>query len=495
MLSNHNFVTMAAFSTLRRFGDNFGNVDVVRQVSFYLNQRDKIAMATSARGVNKILREMLPTATRYVTTVKPNLMSIFSFENGAYSSPIETFQLSEYGNFGNFYQSLITHVGANEDKEYYASWLEHQLRMRKRSARNRKRVIDLYIRDLPAKDEKYLVERLRESVDTHLSDHHCLQYTRDIKNAIVTNTSIVNVSAYSEISSCRCNLFDCISERSTDVTTLHFVGGTCDDSIQMIADYCVSGLKNLSITTADSSSEINGMMVDIVGDAVARVGILNILEIGNIVGDYEEWADGLIHMLDTCPISSLRINETDFEDHCLVGMVNVLPKLTATDVKMTSCDFGDWGKPLFDALFSNTSISWLDLSYTHMGDGSISKLVEMIQRGTLTRLAIGACGVGKEGIGRVLRATTHVGSKLRFISIFDNNINDPTVFEGMGGTSLEAIHVGELNIDVAIDLVDSSPFEVDTRDSDDCCNDGGGVWPWRTKSHVWYMSHDEFLEA
>ena len=476
---------MAAFSTLRHFGDNFGNIDVARHVSLFLNQREKCAMSTSAKGVHQALKDQLPTSTRYMTTVKPNLMSAFSFENGVYSTPIETFQISKYGNFGNFYQSMITHVGANEDLDFYSAWYECHLNLAKGAARYRRGNIDLYIRDLPATDEKFLVERLRGSVDTRLCDHHCLKYTRDIKEAIVSNTSIVHLLAYSQIPSCRCNLFECISVRSTDITELHLVSETCSDSVELIAGHCVNGLTNLSITSSDSSGEIKGTTVDAICNAVAGVGILEILEVGNVVANDEDWADGLLYVLDTCPISSLCIDETEFDEDCLERMVYVLPKLKAVDVKMTSCDFGSWGRPIFDALFSNTAICWLDLSYTDIADESISALVAMIKRGTLTKLAVGECQIGRDGINSILHATTHKDSKISFISIYGNDIHNLSLFEGMEQTSLQDIHVGGLSDNVAlIDKLDTV-CSIDTRDMDDCYNDGGGGWPWATKSNSW----------
>lgn len=477
---------MPTLSTLRHFGDKLGDNDVTRQVSFYLVLSDKINMSTCTKGIYLALNDFLPTSTRYVTTVKPNLRSTFSTDNDVYSAPIETFEVGEHGSFDNFHKGLITHVGANEDKNYYAAWYEHVLGLSKGAARNRRHEIDLYVYDMPAEDERLLVERLLDSVDTRLSDHHCLQYTRRIKDALTANTSIVDVSAYSEVHSCRCNLFDCISARSTNITTLRFVGGTCDDSVQMIADYCVNALKHLSIKTADSSSTIGGIMVDVVGEAVAEVGILETLEIGNVVGDFEEWSDGLVRMLERCPISSLRINETLFEDGCLEGMAYVMRRLVATDVKLTSCDYGDRGNLVFDALFQNRSICWLDLSYTMIGDGSTDALVDMIRRGTLTRLAIGACGIGRESIMKVLQATTHVDSRLAFISIFGNDLDHPVIFSNMDGTSLETIHVGELERGTTATFLyfNAFPFRVDSRNSEECCRSGGGVWPWWTKSHT-----------
>ena len=479
-------LAMPTLSTLRHFGDKLGDNDVTRQVSFYLVQSDKISMSACTKGIYLALNDFLPTSTRYVTTVRPNLVSTFSLDNGVYSAPIETFAVNEYGNFGNFHKSLITHVGANEDKNYYAAWYEHVLGLEKGAARNRRHEIDLYVYDMAAEDERLIVERLHDSVDTRFSDHHCIQYTDRLKDALTSNTSIVDVTVYSGLHFCRCNLFDCISARSTDITTLRCIGETCDDSVQMIADYCVNALRHLSIKTADSSSTIGGIMVDMVGEAVAEVGILQTLEIGNVAGDYEEWSYGLVRMLERCPISSLRINETLFEDTCLEGMAYVLRRLVATDVKLTSCDFGDRRKLVFDALFQNRSIRWLDLSYTMIGNGSISELVGMVRRGTLTRLAIGACRIGRESMMKVLQATTHVNSRLAFISIFDNDLDHPVIFSNMEGTSLETIHVGDLEGGITSNFLyfNAFPFTVDSRDSEECYRGGGGVWPWGTKSHT-----------
>lgn len=479
---------MAAFSSLKHFGDNFGNEDVVRQTSFFLNQRDKIAMATSARGVGRALQAYLPTATSYVTTVKPNLLSAFAFcpQTGVYSSPISTFEISEYGCFGNSYQSMITHVGANEDRDYYSAWYEANLGLSKGAARNRRNSIDLYIRDLPAKDESRLVEGLCEAVDTRLSDHHCLPYTREIMEAIVHNTSIVDVLAYSQISSCRCVLVACLAEREADITTLRLGGGICHDATLTIGDECVQALTHFSFTTDESDRHIECFSVDYICEALADVGILQVLEIGNVDQDYNEWADGLIRVMDACPLSSVRINEADFMEDCVPGMVRVFPFLTATDLKLTSCEFGGWATPVFDALFANTSIRWLDLSYTKIGSGSIRALVDMIKRGTLVRLAVGGCGIGRGGISRMLGATTHADSKLEFISIFDNNAEFCDDVK-LDGTSLKTIHTGGEEVQWF------TSCEIDARDCDDCCDGGGGVWPWVTKSHVWYQSHEEFL--
>lgn len=478
---------MTAFSTMRYFGDNFVNQDVARQISLFLDQKEKCSMSASANGVHQALKKYLPTSEKYVTTVKPNLMSVFTTDNGIYSSPIDTFQISEYGNFGNFYQSMITHVGANENKDYYAAWYENMLNLRKGGARYQRGNIDLYISDIPEKDEKFLVERLLSSSDTSMTDHDCLQYTKNIMEAVMSNASIVDLTAYSQTASCRCNLFRSISKRSTDLVKLNIVGDTCDDTIEIIAESCVEALTNLSITTGDSSDNIMGTTVDIICDAVADFGLLEVLEIGNVASDNEEWADGLIRVLNNCPVSSLRINETYFEENCAEKMSRALTKLVSHDVKMTSCDFGKWGTPIFDALFSNKTIQWLDISFTEIGNDSINSLVDMIKRGVLTKLAIGHCGIGREGIKAVLQATTHDKSRLDFISIFDNDIDDPKVFQGMEESSLWTIHVGEIK---SILGEIGHMCEIDERDSDECFNDGEGVYPWKTKSHMWTMGGD-----
>ncbi|CAN0471330.1 unnamed protein product [Ectocarpus sp. 8 AP-2014] len=396
----------------------------------------------------------------------------------------------EYDSFCTFYQSLITHVGANEDRDYYAAWLEHRLKLAKGSARSRRRSIDLFMGGLPLKKMAFIVERLRESVDTRLCDHHIVAYTDDIAKAIESNASIVEVSALSQISPCRCSLFNCLSARSTAITSLDLTGGICVESTQTIADSCVHGLKRLSLSTGCSDQEVDGFTIDLVCEAVADAGILEVLEVCNVVGDYEEWADGLIRALEMCPITSLRIDDTVFDIPCVPGMVRVLPQLQATDVKLTQCDFDRWGKPVFDALFSNENIRWLDVSSTKIGDGSVGALVAMVTRGTLTRLAIGNCDIGREGIRRVLEATTHAGSNLEFVSIFDNDdIDFPSIFEGLGKTSLTGMHVGELrNCDQAVaKFVADTRCDIDTRDADVCYGGGGGVFPWRTKSHEWCM--------
>lgn len=472
---------MAAFSSLNHFGDNFGNRDVVKHVSFFLNQRDKIAMAASTKGVSQALRQFLPTSSSYITTVKPNLLSAFSVvsQTGVYSAPIETFKLNKYGWFGNFYESMITHVGANEDRDYYSAWYEHHLLLAPRSTRSQRGAIDLFISDLPGKDEEFLTERLRQSVDTTLCDHHCLSYTQEIVDAIVSNTSIVNVLAYSQISSCRCALFRSLAARSTNITSLNVCGGICHDTTLVIGDECVQDLTHFSFTTGESDRFIDGGSVDYICESIADAGILKVLEVGNVHGDYDEWANGLICVMESCLLRSVTIDDTDFMPHCLPGMVRVLPLLTATTVKITSCGFGDWGKPVFDALFSNYALTTLDMSFTNMGDGSIGPLVKMIKRGTLVKLAIGACGISAKGIESVLRATAHDSSNLKYLSVFDNHLSR-RCFQS-DKTSLVGLHVGvvcdEAILDNILKFGVDNNLEVDMRDSDEYLNEGGGWWP------------------
>ena len=114
-------------------GVNFGNNDIIRQISFYLNQSDKIEMAKTSSDVNDVVKNLLPTSTEYVTTVKPNLISIFKEHNGVYSSPINTFKPTEYG-FGDFYVSMFDHISDNEDKNYYFKWRMWQVN---KSSKNR----------------------------------------------------------------------------------------------------------------------------------------------------------------------------------------------------------------------------------------------------------------------------------------------------------------------------------------------------------------------
>lgn len=474
---------MAAFSSLKHFGDNFGNADVARQVSFFLNQRDKIAMAMSTKGVGQALVPYLPTSSSYITTVKPNLMSAFTVDNGVYSAPIETFKLNRFGCFGNFYESMITHVGANEEKDFYSAWYEHHLSLAPRSTRSRRGIIDLYIWDLPAKDEKFLIERLRQSVDTTLCDHHNMPYTREIAHAIVNNTSIVDVLAYSQISSCRCVLFSSLAVRSTKITSLDLCGGICQDATLVIGDECVQGLTRFSFTTAESDQFIDGGSVDYICESIAGAGILQVLEVGNVQGAYDEWAGGLICVMESCPLRSVTIDQTDFVPHCLPGMVRVLPFLTATDVKITSCSLGDWGKPVFDALFSNHVLTALDMCFTKMGDGSISALVKMIKRGKLVKLAIGGCGISAKGIKSVLKATAHDSSNLKYLSVFDNHLGK---FVRLDKTSLAGLHVGVVCDGAVLASVVQfgvdNNLEVDMRDSDECFNEGGVWWPWGTSN-------------
>lgn len=294
---------------------------------------------------------------------------------------------------------------------------------------------------------------------------------------------------YSETEACRCCLLQCLARRSTEIKTLSIVGDLCLESIHMVADRCVDGLLDFSMTTCDSSDELEGSGVCFILGSIAGAGKLESLELGNVLGGDDNWADGLVQVMATCPIDSLRINGCIFDEECADGMATALvSSMKASDVNLTSCDFEDWHEPVFDALFSSAWIRRLDLSFTPIGDTSIGPLADMVKRGTLTKLAIGSCGMGPESIRRILVATTHPSSNLEFISIFENDIESPEVFQGWyEETSLWEIHVGEIRDGVLPEgLVDAC--EVDTRDGDDCFNDGVGEWPWKTRGHEWSWS-------
>lgn len=479
---------MVAFSSLKHFGDDFGNADVARQVAFFLNQRDKIAMSTSARGVREVVKHLLPTSTKYATTVKPNLVSVFLFDNGVYSVPIHTFGLKDGET-----EDMVTYAGSNEDSDYSLQWYMYHVHGRHREDDDLRIAAHIRLGSHKVTDmqEMMITERLRESNDICFRDDFRFPYTPGILNAIGGNTSIVQVDVDTLGHHCRCNLFRQLSRRSTDITGLTLTGGICREAADMIADGCVRGLKKLSVTHC--MFVIDAEVVETLCEAVADVGILEGLEISKASGEYFEWGYSLERVLDTCPLTSLSITRGEFEDYCVQGMVRALPKLGATRVKITECDFGlpgDWMEPVLDALFSNTSIRWLDLSFTEIGDESIGTLIEMVTRGSLTKLAIGWGSIGHDGITSVMRATTHVDSNLKFISICGNDIDHPDIFQDIDETSLKAIHVGELGNDATFSALaefmvaklkkTDSGCVIDTRDYGDVVNsiEEDEPWPW-----------------
>lgn len=440
---------MAAFSTLNHFGINFGNEDVMRRVSFFLNQRDKIAMSTSSRRVHQVLKHFLPTASEYVTTVKPSLLPVPSSDNGVYVIPIGTFKATPDGFFDSFIDSMIVHTGCNEENDYYLAWCSHRLFGKTDPYRSPRHIISLEFPCLNFVYEALIIQRLRDSVDRQLRDSDHFPYTPRILDAVESNTSIVEIVAHNhDLSPCRCDLFECLSRRSTDIESLMFWGESCADAYQAIADGCVQGLKKLAIAS-NPGSDMDGDKVDTVCEAVSEVGILESLEIDGAIADYDGGGDGLIRVLDTCPLRSLSVNASIFGEGAWSEMVRVLSKMKATDVKFTELEiFRDWMRPAFDALFSNTSIQSLDLSFTNIGDGSIGALENMVKRGTLIKLGIRECSIGRDGNKSVLQATTHVDSNLRFISISDTD--HPDIFAGLVNTSLEVVHLGVLS-DAAIE--------------------------------------------
>lgn len=440
---------MAAFSSLKHFGDNFGNADIARQVAFFLNQRDKIAMSTSARGVREVVKHLLPTSTKYVTTVKPNFVSLFSLDNGVYSAPIGTFRADPDGFFDSFAESMIKHTGCNEDSDFYLAWYTHQLFGKREDYGYPRHTLCLEFPVLKSVDMALIVIRLRESVDRRLREHEIFPYTPLIMDAFEINTSIVDIlMCNNESPACRCDFVESLSRRSTDIKSLQLVGEICHDAAQTIADRCLRGLKKLSIT-GDVAMPIDGHIVDILCEAVSEVGILESLDIGEVNAEYDGGGAGLIRVLDTCPLRSLSVSAVHFEEETWARMVRVLSNMEATEVKFTEYRiFSESMRPVFDGLFSNTSIRSLDLSFTKIGDEGMGALENMVERGSLIKLAIDGCSIGRDGIKGVLRATAHIGSRLRFISIGNRDMDRPDIFEGLIKTSLEAMHLKEV-LDIA----------------------------------------------
>lgn len=270
---------MVAFSSLKHFGDDFGNADVVRKVSFFLNQRDKIALSTSTKGVHKTVAMFLPTSTEYVTTVKPNLVSMFSFNHGVYSAQIQTLGLKD-----GFTETMVTYAGSNEDNDYSLQWYMYHVHGRHRQDDDLRigAQILLYSHEITDIQEMLIIERLQESTDICFRDDFRFPYTPDILNAIGGNTSIVQVDVRTLGHRCRCNLFRQLSRRSTDMTSLTLTGGVCREAADMIADGCVRGLKKLSVTHC--MFMIDAEVVETLCEAVADVGILEGLEISKVSG-------------------------------------------------------------------------------------------------------------------------------------------------------------------------------------------------------------------
>lgn len=454
------------FSCMRHFGDNFGNDDVARRVSFFLNQRDKVALATSAKGVSGALKGLLPTSTEYVTSVKPNLRSLFSVRDDVvYYLPITLFKTGV--KVSSFYRSMITCIGANEEKDYFPVWLEKHLQLEVGDARCNRGCIDIGKNILLPFENALLAERVRQSKDLELKDTDCFELSQEVLSALSANTSIVDVTIVNESSSCRCPFFTALSARTTHIVSLTVVGDLCFDTAQTIADSCIGGLTKISMASGESDQNMNGDAVLTVFDAIAEVGILEILELGKVVGE-ETWVYGLVDILDGCPLKTISIRETFFPDETQEEMISALSGLRASDVKLIACDVGGWGPPILDALFSGSYIKCLDLSFTEVEDDSVAALADMVKRGTLTNLGIGWCDLGKESIKSVLRATTHVGCSLEYISICDNDIDHPDVFEGLMETSLTMMNVGKLESDATIDAL--ARFSVDKeKNNGDWC--------------------------
>ena len=426
----------------------FVNRDVTRHISSFLHQGDKISMSNCSKSVNDVLQTLLPTSSKYVTTVKPNLISLFSYSENTntYYTPIESFK--NYG--GNFCSSLVTHIGANEDKDYCAAWMGHHL---KKNFRSKKESICLFTGGLDFKishtEELLLIERLLSSKDTQMCDFNYFMYTHGIMDAIIENTSIVDLRCIGQVETCRCNVFNSFAERKTSLEKLTIDGGVCPVGAQTISSGC-DKLREFSYSSIDDG--ISSLSTYIICQGISEVGILEVLEIGNVKNgdggtyavEYTGWYNGLIEVLKRCPLKSIKISECCFyRENCIKKLVQILPTIKPRDISITSCTFGRRIKSVFNALFSNNNVCRLNISCTPIGNSTVGNLVKMIRNGVLTTLSLCDCEMRSDNIKKVLKATTHEKSNLKFLSIVGNDVT-LEVFEGLEKTSIRELYIGEL---------------------------------------------------
>ena len=426
------------FSSFEQYGVNFGNNDVIRQISFYLNQSDKIEMAKTSSDVHDVVKNLLPTSTEYVTTIKPNLISIFKEHNGVYSSPIDIFKPTKYG-FGDFYVSMFDHVGGNEDKNYYYKWRMYKLNSKDRFHKNKN--INLFIRDLPEEDDILLSERLLESVDTSITDENKFKFTDRFMESLVENTSIVNVNSfYSGYGySHRCGFFSCIANRQTNVTSISIEGNFCEDSAEIIAEGCVDGLKTLNIESM--SDVIDGYRVDTILESISEVGILENLILGNI--EYLN-GNGLSDIIRNCVnLKQLHLDDIKFIPGTCYKIQNVIINSSIEEIRIEYCDIMHLDV-LLKEICSNDHVKILGLR----GNGKsvkriIPEIVNMIIRGNIQKLDISYCFIGKIDIKKIIDATKEPTSKLTHLDISGNKLGK-TTFRSILNTSLTFIHMGDI---------------------------------------------------
>ena len=426
-------------------GVNFGNNDIIRQISFYLNQSDKIEMAKTSSDVNDVVKNLLPTSTEYVTTIKPNLISIFKEHNGVYSSPIDTFKPTEYG-FGDFYVSMFDHISDNEDKNYYCKWRMWQVN--KSSSKNRfhkNKNIDLFISELPEEDDILLSERLMESIDTSIIDHNMLPFTDRFMESLIENTSIVHAISYDEVYSHRCGFFSCIAERQTDVTSITIEGDFCEESAEIIAEGCVDGLKTLIIESM-SDDYIDGFCVNTILESISEVGIIEKLVLEGI---RHLNGDGLPDIIMYCEnLKFLSLKDIGMCPlFCLITR-NVIGNSNIGEIRIENCDRNIKNLDLLlKEICSNDHVKILGLSGNRKSvKRIIPELVNMIIRGNIQKLDISYCSIGKIGIKKIIDATKEPSSKLTHIDI-SGNILGKTTFRSILNTSLTFIHIGDIEYD------------------------------------------------
>ena len=145
-------------------------------------------------------------------------------------------------------------------------------------------------------------------------------------------------------------------------------------------------------------------------------------------------------------MTSAKIDECCFDQDCFKELVHSLSLTKSKDITITRCEFEFkspyFVKSAFDALFSNRNVCRLNISHTEIGDCSTASLVKMIRRGILTTLSVCECGMGSATVKKVLKATTHKNSNLKFLSIVGNDVTRK-VFEGLEKTSIKELYIGE----------------------------------------------------
>ena len=470
------------FSSFEEYGVNFGNNDVIRQISFYLNQSDKIEMAKTSSGVNEVVKNLLPTSTEYVTTVKPNLISIFKEHNGVYSTPIDRFKPTKYG-FCDFYVSMFDHISGNEDKHYYYKWRTYKINSKDRKHMNKN--INLPINDIPEEDYNLLSERLLDSVDISITDHDMFPFTDRFIKSLIENTSIVRVhSTYG----CAHGLFSCIAERQTNVTSIKIEDKLYEDSAEIIANGCIDGLKTLDIRWIHNY--MHGPRVNTVLESISEVGILENLILENIL-DFN--GNGLLDIIRNCrDLKRLYLKEIEIPPGICNTLRNVIGNTNIGDIRIEDCDDNIKNLDvLIKEICSNDHVKILGL---YGNDKSVKRiipeLVNMIIRGNIQKLDISCCSIGKISIKKIIDATKEPTSKLTHIDISGNNIGK-TAFKSILNTSLTFIRAREIDYDDCASILD---FKIRRRENGfECIIEDGGPLPRPCHEELFeFVNHSDY---